>query len=206
MREVVGRIEGWLRRLERRGEYEPAWGDREDVYAVALAGVLHQRTRRELAEPVLRELLRRYPEPQDLLSAPERELRSLLSRIGLVERRLRTVVELARLLAECPRPSRRKLLEVPGVGPYTADLVAAVVYEERVLPVDANVRRVVERSTGRPVERVGGEWVKSARSPRDLALGTIELGRRHCRPEPRCDGCPVKPVCAGRSDEEPRPS
>ncbi|WP_457620955.1 endonuclease III domain-containing protein [Methanopyrus sp.] len=191
-------VERWLRGLEGRGEYEPAWGDREDVYSVALAGVLHQRTRRESAEPVLRELLRRYPDPSDLLKAPEGELRRLLSRIGLAERRLRTVIDLARLLSKDPEPSGEDLLSVPGVGPYTADLVRAVVYRERVLPVDANVRRVLKRSTGHPVDEVRREWVRAARDPRDLALGTIELGRTHCRPDPRCDGCPLAGVCVER--------
>ena len=195
MKEVAERIETWLRRLERNGEYEPPWGEREDAYAVALAGVLHQRTRRELAEPVLRELLRRYPEPRDLLNAPERELKRLLSRIGLVQRRLRTVRGLARLLSERPRPNRDELLRVPGVGPYTADLVAAVAYGDRVLPVDANVRRVAERATGRPVDWARRLWPRAVKSPRDLALGAIELGRRHCRPRPRCEGCPIKRLC-----------
>ncbi|WP_456483725.1 endonuclease III domain-containing protein [Methanopyrus kandleri] len=189
-------VERWLRGMEERGEYEPAWGDREDVYSVALAGVLHQRTRRELAEPVLRELLRRYPEPSDLLKAPEDELKESLARIGLVERRLKAVLGLARLLSEDPEPSGEDLLSVPGVGPYTANLVRAVVYRERVLPVDANVRRVVRRSTGRPVGDVGAEWVRTARDPRDLALGTVELGRRCCRLEPECEECPIAGVCA----------
>ncbi|WP_456481416.1 endonuclease III domain-containing protein [Methanopyrus sp.] len=192
-------VERWLRNLEERGEYEPAWGDREDVYAVALAGVLHQRTRRELAEPILRKLLRRYPEPTDLLRASRHELEDLLSRIGLTDRRLETISRLAELLSENPRPSRDDLLSVPGVGPYTADLVRAVVYRERVLPVDVNVRRVVERSTGRPVEEVKDEWVRNVRSPRDLALGTVELGRRVCGPKPACEGCPLSRVCAHRA-------
>src|SRR5213595_4092633 len=40
------------------------------------------------------------------------------------------------------------LTELPGVGRYTADAVACFAFGRAVLPVDVNVRRVLERTGG----------------------------------------------------------
>lgn len=77
------------------------------------------------------------------------------------------------------------LTELPGVGRYTADAVARFAHEEPVLPVDTNVRRVIERT--------GGEFgSESAHALMDLGA-TICLAR-----VPRCAACPLAEWCPSR--------
>jgi A/G-specific adenine glycosylase len=77
------------------------------------------------------------------------------------------------------------LTELPGVGRYTADAVARFAFDEPVLPVDTNVRRVVERTGG----TFGPE---SAHALMDLGA-TICLAR-----VPRCPVCPLAERCPSR--------
>ena len=70
-------------------------------------------TRRQQAELVLRQLMHRWPSPQDMLEADDAELLSVLQPLGLSNRRLKTLKRMsaAALLGY-------ELPNIPGVGEY----------------------------------------------------------------------------------------
>ena len=77
------------------------------------------------------------------------------------------------------------LTELPGVGRYTADAVARFAFGRPVLPVDTNVRRVVQR-TG------------FGFGP-DAAHALMDLGATVCLSRvPRCAACPLATGCPSR--------
>ena len=77
------------------------------------------------------------------------------------------------------------LTELPGVGRYTADAVAAFAHGAPVLPEDTNVRRVQER-TG---HRFGPA----------CAQALMDLGATVCLARvPRCGACPLAAACPSR--------
>jgi A/G-specific adenine glycosylase len=103
------------------------------------------------------------------------------------------------------------LLELPGVGPYTARAVAAFAYGVRTPVVDTNVRRVLARAIGGRAEpgppRVAADLaVMEALLPADperarlVNAGTMELGQTVCTARsPRCEVCPIAAACAWRA-------
>jgi A/G-specific adenine glycosylase len=77
------------------------------------------------------------------------------------------------------------LTELPGVGRYTADAVARFAHESPALPVDTNVRRVIERT--------GGEFGPAS------AHALMDLGATICLARvPRCEVCPLADRCPSR--------
>jgi A/G-specific adenine glycosylase len=77
------------------------------------------------------------------------------------------------------------LTELPGVGRYTADAIAAFAFGAPVLPLDTNVRRVQER-TGRAFGPGCGQAL-------------MDLGATVCLARvPRCDVCPLAERCPSR--------
>jgi A/G-specific adenine glycosylase len=79
------------------------------------------------------------------------------------------------------------LTELPGVGRYTADAVARFALERPVLPVDTNVRRVLERT--------GGEFGPAS------AHALMDLGATVCLARvPRCAACPLAAACPSRGE------
>ena len=77
------------------------------------------------------------------------------------------------------------LTELPGVGPYTADAVASLAFGRPVLPVDVNVRRVLERS--------GLEF------DHECGPALMGLGAQICIARvPRCGVCPLAEECPSR--------
>ena len=128
------------------------------------------------------------------------------------ERRLRSLCEWLRLrcgkrcdlkrLDPAPTPElRRELLGVHGVGPETADSILLYALGRKVFVIDAYTRRVLSRH-GMSSAR---EKYESLRARFERAIGAanrlsrlnelheqiVELAKRHCRPKPRCDGCPL---------------
>ena len=98
------------------------------------------------------------------------------------------------------------LLRLPGIGPYTAAAIAAIAYDQPVVPVDGNVVRVISRffalATPLPalkneVQALAKEMVPSHRSG-DFAQSLMDLGATVCRPRnPLCVSCPLQESCKG---------
>jgi len=95
---------------------------------------------------------------------------------------------------------------LPGIGPYTARAVAAIAFGRRVGPVDTNVRRLLSRVAGLepPIALSAMQALADAAVPpsraADWTAALMDVGARHCRPRPECDGCPIRGWCAvGRS-------
>ncbi len=95
------------------------------------------------------------------------------------------------------------LRRLPGVGPYTARAVAAIAFGRRVGAVDTNVRRVLSRLSGAAdagsirdarLQALADDVVPASRSA-DWTAALMDVGATHCRPTPRCDGCPARRWC-----------
>jgi len=98
------------------------------------------------------------------------------------------------------------LLELPGIGPYTAAAVASIAYGVPVAAIDTNARKVLARvAMGRDPDDVPAtaiveaaeRWLARDR-PGDWNQALMNLGRGICRPRPRCDVCPLAPACRYR--------
>jgi A/G-specific adenine glycosylase len=93
-----------------------------------------------------------------------------------------------------------ELLELPGIGPYTARAVLAFAYERDVAVVDTNIARVLARVAGRrltlrEVPQHADDLVPAAAGwAWNQAL--MDLGATVCRPVPRCGDCPLAADCA----------
>lgn len=108
-----------------------------------------------------------FPEPEVLAAQPFEKLRDA---IGLTRSRARTVLAVARLFAEGftleTGPDRRietvksELLEVPGVGPWTADYLAvrAIGHPDSFPAGDAVLRRALDRAPEREVAALAERW------------------------------------------------
>ncbi|WP_307037965.1 A/G-specific adenine glycosylase [Arthrobacter sp. B3I4] len=171
--------------------------------------------------PVWEEWLRRWPAPADLAGeAPGEAVRSW-GRLGYPRRALRlhaaAVVIAQQHGGEVPG-SYPELLELPGVGSYTAAAVAAFAFGRRETVVDTNIRRVHARlvtGTALPAPALSaGEMQLAARLLPDDGAASVrwnaavmELGALVCTARaPKCGDCPVRGACAWLAAGEPPPT
>ncbi len=97
------------------------------------------------------------------------------------------------------RATRDGLLELPGIGPYTAAAIAAIAFDEPATVVDGNVERVMARlfdiETPLPAAKPELTALAAGLTPRtrpgDYAQAVMDLGATICTPtSPACGICP----------------
>jgi A/G-specific adenine glycosylase len=175
-----------------------------------------QQTRVEVVKERYETFLRRFPDLPSLAAASEEEVVAAWSGLGYYNR-ARSLREAARAIVRdhggsFPRDPAR-VIELPGIGRYTAHAVLSIAYGSPVAVVDGNVARVLSRLLMVPVrpaarlQEEAGRLLDPGR-PGDANQAMMELGAVVCLPgQPRCAACPVRPHCgaygAGRVGEFP---
>ena len=126
--------------------------------------------------------LERWPTVDALAAAPRSEVIRAWQGLGYNRRAVnlhRAAIEIAQ------RGWPDNLTELPGVGRYTADAVASLAFGRPVLPVDVNVRRVLERS--------------GVQFDHECGPALMSLGAQVCIARvPRCGVCPLAEDCPSR--------
>jgi A/G-specific adenine glycosylase len=201
----------WYR--PRRRAY--AWRrGRRNAYRTLVSEVMLQQTQAARVEPIFDSFMARFPRVEALAESSRADVLRAWAGLGY-QRRAVALHRAARAIVRdhggrVPRDVGA-LVGLPGIGPYTAAAVASIGYGAQVAAVDTNVRRIVARTLhgGEPDEvpasvlaRDAQTWVDPA-APGEWNQALMDLGRLHCRPAPRCHGCPLASGCrfrrAGRS-------
>jgi A/G-specific adenine glycosylase len=188
-------------------------------WAVLVSEVMLQQTPVARVLPAYRAWLERWPTPAALAEAPAGEAVRQWGRLGYPRRALR-LHAIARILARQHGgevPARHAdLLDLPGIGRYTAAAVASFAFGQRHAVLDTNVRRVLARLvTGAqfPPAQLSVAEVRLAESllPADPGVASrwsvalMELGALVCTAaRPRCAQCPVAADCSWRLAGQPR--
>ena len=158
------------------------WRRTRDPYAILVSEVMLQQTQVARVVPRFLAFLERWPTVEALASATPADVSREWQGLGY-NRRALNLQRAARRIAAEGWPE--DLTDLPGVGRYTADAVARFAHEMPVLPVDTNVRRVLDRTRGT-------FGPASAHALMDLGA-TICLARI-----PRCHACPLAERCPSR--------
>ena len=182
-----------------------AWRESErTAFETLVAEILLQRTTASAVSGAYVPFVALYPTPECVVAATSDELTELIAPLGLTKR--------AGYLERCSGqilerhdgevPQRRSdLLNLHGVGDYTARSVAVHAFGEDVAAVDANVRRLVSRffdteSDASAVEYIADVIVPAERSS-DFLHGMLDFAAEVCTARsPNCDRCPLQRHCA----------
>src|SRR5207249_2645731 len=111
------------------------WRETSDPYRVFVAEVMLQRTGAQQVLPVYREFIEQFPDLEGASAADEEAIRRTLRPLGRVERYKvfqKALTHLATAFQGRVPRSLDRLLEIPGVGPYTARAVLVFAYGRRL--------------------------------------------------------------------------
>jgi A/G-specific DNA glycosylase len=127
-------------------------GVRPDPYRVWLSEVMLQQTTVAAVRDYFHRFTARWPTVTALAAAEDGEVMGEWAGLGYYAR-ARNLLKCARVVASehggrFPE-TRAALMELPGIGPYTAAAIAAIAFDERATVVDGNVERVMARLSGR---------------------------------------------------------
>jgi A/G-specific adenine glycosylase len=182
-------------------------------WAILVSEVMLQQTPVTRVLPVYAAWLARWPTPAALAAAAPGDAVREWGRLGYPRRALRLHMT-ARALVERHAgqvpASLDALLELPGVGAYTAAAVASFAFGQRHPVLDTNVRRVLARLVGGqhlppPSASAAERRLAEALLPEQPAVAArwsvavMELGALVCTSaRPECGSCPVAGGCAWR--------
>ncbi len=166
-----------------------------------------QQTRAQAVIPYYHRFLDRFPDARTLADAPEADVLTLWSGLGYYSRARNLQRAAAVITAAGTFPTQyEQILELPGVGPYTAAAVASIAFGAPHAVVDGNVLRVIARlrgdagdiqspATSKRFQEIADDWLDRG-EPGVFNQAMMELGATICLPRtPRCSACPVSQFC-----------
>lgn len=185
------------------------WRNTKDPYIIWLSEIILQQTRVEQGMPYFYRFAEQYPTVADFASATENEILSLWQGLGYYSR-ARNMHHTAQMVMEdyagyFPK-TYDKLLDLRGVGEYTAAAISSFAANEARAVVDGNVFRVLARYFGieTPVNSSKGKKeftiianeVMDTSQPGTYNQAIMEFGSLQCKPKnPLCASCPLSAGC-----------
>lgn len=192
------------------------WRENKDPYRIWVSEIMLQQTQVKTVIPYYERFLKRLPTVADLAATEEEELLKLWEGLGYYSRvkNLHKAAKSIVLNGTGSIPTTvKELMELPGIGEYTAGAIASIAYETRVAAVDGNVHRVITRYLGLDLTKDAVLSLMDAILPSkrigDFNQSIMELGARICLPvaKPACQECPLNLKCvaclAGLTDSLP---
>jgi len=171
-----------------------------------------QQTQVETVIPYYLRFLSKFPSVRTLAAAQPDEVLKLWENLGYYSRARHLHAAAKQILVRwggrLPK-NREDLLDLPGIGEYTADAIRSIAFAQPVAAVDGNVSRVISRlfalraPLGSPESR---EQVRqrvnpllSKKHPGRFNQAMMDLGATVCTPRtPACVSCPLRGLCRAK--------
>jgi len=217
---VVRHVLDWYQAAAR----DLPWRRTRDPYAIWVSEIMLQQTQVKTVIPFWERWMRAFPDVEALARADEQQVLKLWEGLGYY-RRARHLQAAARQI--CRENAGQfpeafdAILDLPGVGRYTAGAIASIAFNQAAPILDGNVIRVLCRLGARigdpkkpevkdTLWQEASRWVEAAHATgrRDACShanqALMELGALVCTPRsPDCTRCPIQKHCRGFGSGNP---
>jgi len=189
-----------------------------DSFETLIVTIISQNTANRNTAKAFGKLSKRFKiTPEVLANAEINQIEECLKVAGLYRNKAKTIKQISKIILEKFRgdlnpilsltfeDARKTLLQLPGVGPKTADVVLLFCAQKSTIPVDTHVNRVSKRLGLAPMEgdyETVRESLQALYNPKDylmLHILLILLGRNYCKAKNSlCSQCPVNTLCPSK--------
>lgn len=205
-RQFTDILMNWHREENNR---EMPWKGEKNPYRIWLSEVILQQTRVEQGLSYYNRFIEKYPTIYDLAKAPDQEVFKLWEGLGYYNR-CRNLLSTAREIVLNKKgifPNQyEEILQLKGVGPYTAAAIASFAYNLPHAVVDGNVFRVLSRFYGidTAIDSTAGKQqfadiaakMLDKKEPGLYNQAIMDFGATICKPAaPACAYCPLHNHC-----------
>ncbi len=185
------------------------WKGEKDVYRIWLSEIILQQTRAEQGMKYYERFLKKYPTIQKLAKAPIEEVYKLWEGLGYYNRCRNLHATAQKIVFELDGKfpdSFETILELKGIGPYTAAAISSFAFDLPHAVVDGNVFRVLSRFFGKetPIDSTKGKQFFQQLAQKCLGnnqpsvynQAIMDFGASVCKPDlPECASCIMKSKC-----------
>jgi len=174
-------------------------------FKILIATILSARTNDKITALVSKKFFSKIKKMDDLEKLSLKEIENLIYPVGFYKNKAKYLKKLAVIIKnkfnnKIPE-DMDKLLELPGVGRKTANLVLSLAFRKPSICVDTHVHRIMNRigyvKTKTPYQT---EIELRKKLPKKYWIITnsifVAFGQNLCRPiSPFCSKCPIKKYC-----------
>jgi A/G-specific adenine glycosylase len=185
------------------------WKGEKDPYKIWLSEIILQQTRVEQGTAYYNRFVKKFPDVRKLANAPDDEVMKLWEGLGYYSR-CRNLIYSARFISseldgQFPT-TYEEILELKGVGSYTAAAIGSFAFKLPYAVVDGNVFRVLARVFGidTPTDSTVGkkffselaQQLLDKTEPGTYNQAIMDFGATICKPViPLCIECPLQKIC-----------
>lgn len=210
LKQIVEPIVKWYQKKEKT----LPWKQDKEPYHIWVSEIMLQQTRIEAVKKYYTRFMKELPTIQHLAKVSDEKLLKLWEGLGYYNR-ARNLKKAAIQIEENYKgqmpTSYAELLNLSGIGEYTAGAIASISYQEKVPAVDGNVLRVVSRVLASKDDVLSPETKKRITKKLleimpdesgDFNEGLMELGEKICIPNtiPLCEKCPIQQFCIANKE------
>ena len=191
------------------------WRKTRDPYATWVSEIMLQQTQVATVIPYYQKFLKSFPTIHHLAKSDLSKVLKVWEGLGYYSR-ARNLHQASKIIANHSNgkiPDKLKdLLNLPGIGRYTAGAILSIAYNKKAPILDGNVKRVLSRLfvvSGNPKKTEEFLWPLSESlipkgSPGAFNQALMDLGSMTCTPKnPNCLSCPLKNLCQGYLSGKP---
>lgn len=208
MKDWTEKVLKWYKKNKR----DFPWRRDKDPYHVWISEIMLQQTRIETVIGYYHRFMEEIPTVYDLAKVDEEKLLKLWEGLGYYNR-ARNLKKAAKRIVDDYHgnfpTSYLELIELPGIGEYTAGAISSICFGEKKATVDGNVLRVYMRyyddrsNISDAKTRATVKTKLESMMPKDSGdfnEGIMELGEVICIPNgiPLCSQCPIKEGCLAK--------
>ena len=181
-----------------------------DPYKVWLSEILLQQTQMATGIKYYNKFIKKFPKIEKLAKANEETIYSMWKGLGYYNRANNLHKTAQRIVKNYqgvfPR-DYNELLELPGIGKYTAAAISSICFNSKKYVIDANVYRVLSRYLGlntkinkassyKYFETLSGELAKGIKETGTYNEAIMDFGSLICKPKnPKCEICNTRKTC-----------
>jgi len=185
------------------------WRKTKDPYFIWLSEIIFQQTRISQGIDYYLRFVEKFPDVFSLAAASEDEVLKLWQGLGYYSR-ARNLLKTARQIVKEYNgifPSDfSELMNLKGIGEYTASVILSVCYEKPYAVIDGNVNRLISRlynihdfidvPAGQEKIRGKADKLIDLQHPGDFNEAMMDFGAMVCTPQnPDCNHCPLQKYC-----------
>jgi len=177
----------------------------KDPFKILVTTMLSARTKDQTTSEVAHRLFKIVDKPEDLKKYEIEEIEKMIYPVGFFRNKAKYLKELPHVLENefnnTVPEEIDDLIELPGVGRKTANLVRAIAFKKPAICVDVHVHRISNRigyvNTETPFET---EMALREKLPKKYWINfnsyMVAFGQNHCKPiNPKCSTCKIYDEC-----------
>lgn len=202
-------VRGLLKWNREQNTREMPWKGEKDPYRIWISEIILQQTRVEQGWDYYNRFIKLFPDIQRLAKAPDEKVFKCWEGLGYYSR-CRNLLATARFIVKERNgvfPDQyEEILELKGIGPYTAAAIASFAFQLPYAVVDGNVFRVLSRffgietatdsTAGKKLFTRLAEDLLDKRMPGEYNQAIMDFGAVVCKPvAPLCEECKLKKNC-----------